>query len=418
MQSYSIQTIPWMFRLLFVSFFLPPVIQTWLFIACTTLTVIMAIAYRIKLTLQECCLAGLLGVGYLFYLAYLPLTTPEMRYLLYQLLERKIALFCLPFVIPLLLKMSNNSFQSSLKWFVGANLLHGVCTNGLVFYQLLQLFTFSSIHHVTYRETFDKIGHIHPTYYGMFCCFSLVILLYDRSFKSLHYLALLSIHFLFILLLLLLSPKISLLIAGLIYLYYFLFVLSWKPIYKGALFAVACLSLLGLYFLLPSFQQRIDEVISFGMHPNTLMIDNSMQFRQLILQVDLNLLRQFWLWGLGPVQLQQHLDMTYLLMSKVTGMGFYSYNTHNEWLNQWLCFGLAGFLYFVGIFVIHLKKALQQRHFLYLFFIFILMLTCLTENILSRQSGILFMALFGSLFYFEGVRGKLKNGDLGDLKQS
>ena len=68
MQSYSIQTIPWMFRLLFVSFFLPPVIQTWLFIACTTLTVIMAIAYRIKLTPQECCLAGLLGVGYLFYL--------------------------------------------------------------------------------------------------------------------------------------------------------------------------------------------------------------------------------------------------------------------------------------------------------------------------------------------------------------
>jgi O-antigen ligase len=206
--------------------------------------------------------------------------------------------------------------------------------------------------------------------------------------------------------LLLLSPKISLLIALLLYAGHFIFVMRIKAVRK-VFFLLASLSIMVLsYFTIPFFNQRIHEVVRLLSSDPGNAIDNSMVFRRVILQTDLNLLQQSWLKGMGPARLQQNLDMAYLYLSGVTGVPVSSYNTHNEYLNQWICFGLAGLLYFLFIFYIHLKRSIGKSQdgkpdLIYLSCCLMIMISCMTENLFSRQHGVLFAALLLNLFYFE-----------------
>jgi len=98
--------------------------------------------------------------------------------------------------------------------------------------------------------------------------------------------------------------------------------------------------------------------------------------------------------------------MAYLYLSGVSGVSVSSYNTHNEFLNQWICFGMAGILYFLIIFFVHLKRSIargisRKTDHIYLLCTLMIMISCLTENVLSRQQGILFAALFLNLLYVE-----------------
>ena len=122
--------------------------------------------------------------------------------------------------------------------------------------------------------------------------------------------------------------------------------------------------------------------------------------RRLIFQEDLSLLQKHWLLGLGPSQLQEQLNLFFYLSSFYAGQALGSYNTHNEYLNQWLSFGLIGAILFIFILFMHYRKAFTTKNTLYLFLLIILSVTFFTENILSRQHGVVFFSLFTSLFFF------------------
>lgn len=402
MRKIYADTEPWIYRLMLVSFFLPHKLQTIIFIFFAAWVVINAVQQKISLTRNECFIALLLGGGYLFYVAYLPLTMPAQQHLVYSLLERKISLFIFPFIIPVAIKLSQTSFRAQLKYFAFANILHGLCINLYILFSYLQTHV-DGFGHVAYRSAFDSASGIHPTYYGMFICFSLTILLASlvRRGEFRHAALSLIMQCLLLLFLLMLSPKISLLIAALIYAWYFFFELKWKLLHKMILFASSLAVLTLLFFLIPFFHQRIGEVLSFMTGQPGSAVENSMIFRRMILDIDLRILHDSWLLGIGPARLQQNLDMAYALIWNITGVPVKSYNTHNEYLNQWICFGLGGLLFFVMIFVIHLRQAYRRVDKMYLITALIIMITCLTENVLSRQPGILFMALLLPLFYFE-----------------
>lgn len=388
----------WVYRLLIVSFFFPPHLQTWLLILCCIGVSIRAFVQKVFLSPKEFWLALLLGGGFLFYVAYLPLTPSAGRAILYSLLERKVSLFLLPFILALGLKLAHKPILPELKWFAFANMSHGILINAVIFFQSLQ--SSLNMNHVAYRLNFEKISDIHPTYYGMFICFAVGILLYEKSLRSLPNLAKIMGHILLVALLLFLSPKISLLILIGIYLHYFMFSFgmphSRKLVLLLSLVSIAVLS----FFFLPFFHDRLSEVFGYFFKQETNANENSLVFRQLIYQIDLNILKDAWLVGIGPVELQQNLDLAYFNLSYISKQMIFTYNTHNEYLNQWICFGLAGLLYFVSVFVLHFSRAIKQKNALYLIFLLILIISCLTENIYSRQSGIVFVAFFGPLFFF------------------
>jgi O-antigen ligase len=399
MQEIYAQLELWLYRLLFVSFFLPAKFQTLFLILYCVWIAINAIQRKVFLNKTDILTALLLGGGYLFYMAYIPLTPSESMPVLQSYLERKISILLLPFMVPLIYKLLSKSLFSELYWFAISNCLHGILVNAILFSQMLQP-NESLRNHVAYRLNFENITGIHPTYYGMFICFSLAIILFDKYVEKMRSMYRIVGQMLLLLLLLLLTPKISMLLFLVIYFYYFFFILSIRPLQKMLLLAGITVALIASYFVFPYFHDRIAEVFTFISKSDGNAAENSLHFRNLIYQIDFNILKDSWLFGIGPVKLQEYLDMAYFNLSVITKQMIVSYNTHNEYLNQWICFGLAGLLYFISVFVLHIKKAHLQKNLLYYAFLLVVMVSCMTENILSRQSGIIFFAFFGALFYY------------------
>jgi O-antigen ligase len=402
----------WIIRILFLSFFIPIHFQTILFLLFGSYSIIKAVISKVRLSNKELIVALILGGSYLFYIAYIPLTDSHDRSILYSLLERKAGLFVLPFLIPIYLKLSNINFKEELKWFVYGNVLFGLLVNCIVFFQQLYKPSIDVINHVNYRILFESIGGIHPTYFGIYCCFSLSILLFESNlnFKSIRFVVLFS---LLTLSLLLVAPKISLLIFAGTILYFILFILKKSHKVKLSIIGILILCFGLSVMILPFLQQRLLELISGLSSDQSSALENSVRFRQLILQIDFNLLKENCLLGIGPVQLQHQLDMAYAHAAALSHIKINSYNTHNEYFNHWISFGLLGFVYFIFVFGFQLKQALQLKSNLYFFLMLNIIITCLTENILSRQHGILFVAFFTALFYYsktnyQNVRSNIK----------
>ncbi len=165
------------------------------------------------------------------------------------------------------------------------------------------------------------------------------------------------------------------------------------------------------WFSIPFFQDRMIEVTEFVHKKQEVRIESSMEVRSLIFKTDIELLKNHWLIGLGPAQLEAKLNTCFFIYSMYLKKSIGSYNTHNEWLNQWLCFGLAGIIYFISVFYFHAKRAIQQANFLYMSFLIIFIMSCFTENVLSRQHGIIFFTLVGALFFLKENKSSIQRAN-------
>ena len=70
----------------------------------------------------------------------------------------------------------------------------------------------------------------------------------------------------------------------------------------------------------------------------------------------------------------------------------------------WLSFGIIGILVLVFVLGIHYATALRAKDHRYIYLLVILSVTFFTETILSRQIGVLFYAVFTSLFFFSSLQ--------------
>jgi len=65
-----------------------------------------------------------------------------------------------------------------------------------------------------------------------------------------------------------------------------------------------------------------------------------------------------------------------------------SFNTHNEFVNITLSYGIIGLLLFLFIFVLIYLKARKEDNILGKFLVFIFLLGCITENLFDRQASV------------------------------
>jgi len=395
-----VQVVNWICRILFISFFLPAKWQTFIMIAFSACTIIYSVYKKILVEQKEFLLAFLLGGGFLFYLAWIPFTPDIAKGELLSLIERKISLFLFPFVFLLFTKITTITFRTQLPWFSIGFLAMSFYANLRILFVAIGMQGSQFSDHVTYRIAFEQYAQIHPSYFGMYGCFAIAILwLYGSAFfVERHWLSYL-LQFLILISLILLVPKTAMVALILIFIYAMIFVFSYSPRIKVYIGLILALILPCIYLLIPFVHQRVGEVLYSFSHitPN---MNNSVDMRSLLVTFDLMLLKDHWLFGLGPAELQSQLNLLLYYFSFYAGHPLGTYNTHNEYLNQWLSFGLFGFLFFISILWIHVWRAIRRKQTIYLFLMMILMTMFLTENILSRQHGILFFALFTSLFYF------------------
>ncbi|WP_128548056.1 O-antigen ligase family protein [Larkinella soli] len=395
-------------RFIMVSFFIPHRLQLLSFIVICLFWIIRDTYKRQGVRFRPYGWALLLGSVFLLYAAWLPFSPDEFRQNLLFKLEKRASLFIMPFALLFLNPQTRKTLSRELIYFVYGCL--GACLVGNLCYLLkFGRHPGGPDSHVQYRLYFEEILDIHPTYMGIYLCFSAAILLMTPagvpSLKGWKLGAVLFPLFIFLMALMPKAPVIALVVVLAYYGWTFRLQRKvWAPIVGVLVLAVsvACVSI-------PFSGQRISEISSL-LHPSENPATNSIQMRQMIWEIDLRLLADHWLTGVGPSNLDRMLAAQYELYSRLYNFPFQTYNTHNEYLNLWLSFGLCGLLLFLAVLTVQFVRAMRWQNRLYVSLLLILSITFFTENVLARQQGIVFYAFFSSLFFLNGLYRERTSG--------
>ncbi len=166
-------------------------------------------------------------------------------------------------------------------------------------------------------------------------------------------------------------------------------------------FLVAGIFVLSL-LALPSTRHRISEMLNpqnFSA-PTGQGLDNGTNVRAGIYQCNWQILKEHWLIGVGTGDVQTELNECYSQYKNTEVYKNFEYNTHNEYLHVWFSAGIVGLLMFMASLYFSFVHAVQHQKYTYLFFLLFISICFFTENLLSRQAGIMFYIWFQCLFLF------------------
>jgi O-antigen ligase len=129
---------------------------------------------------------------------------------------------------------------------------------------------------------------------------------------------------------------------------------------------------------------------------------NGVQFRLLQWKLVPEILDQHksWLKGVGSANAQHYLDQEYASKNMYLGdaatgkRGYPGYNTHNQFLESLLRYGIPGLLTFLFIFLTLVKIMGQIKQTNTCFIIALLLIYCLIESVFETQYGIVLFTFF------------------------
>lgn len=255
-----------------------------------------------------------------------------------------------------------------------------------------------------YRNSFQKFSMIHPTYACILSLFSSGVLIInllngdysDKIKRKIFIFLLIAILILYSFFLAAKGPLLAFVISLVVVLFIKL---------KKSQFYIVSSSLILIFaiaiLILPPLKERVKEVF----YPNQTEVISSVSIRKIIHQSSWELIRENGLFGLGVGDVQTNLNKKYETFNedKVTSG---SMNTHNEYFNLWLSAGLAGLLSLLITLVLPLVDSIKRNDLNFVFFLVFISICFLFENILSRQKGVLFFAVFYLIYYFYQVDNK------------
>jgi O-antigen ligase len=257
--------------------------------------------------------------------------------------------------------------------------------------------------------------HFHPTYLSLLITLSIFIIfddlfvnakLYSRVRNSL----LLAISLFFIIVLILLAARIVLLaflsistIAICIYGF------KYGNLLKAGLSVVFIVLVLSVAILkIPAIGERFKEAINYN---NEYSIDKQWGGRGMRLlkwECCIDLIQDHPLLGVGTGDTQDELQKCY----KEKGFGqllfwpHIKFNAHNQYLQTFLATGVFGLLILLLCIIIPSYFAIKKANYLYLAFLSLFAISCLTESLLESNKGVVFYSFFNALFAFHSPVNK------------
>ena len=110
------------------------------------------------------------------------------------------------------------------------------------------------------------------------------------------------------------------------------------------------------------------------------------------------------MFGVGPQNVQKKLDECYsnYTYKNYDDFNKVTYNTHNQYFDVFLKYGILGLL----LFFIFLFWGIKNKNPIYWFFLFLILFSMLTENIFNRQIGIVFFNFFNTLIFLSYLKSK------------
>lgn len=160
--------------------------------------------------------------------------------------------------------------------------------------------------------------------------------------------------------------------------------------------ALAFVAVTVLALAVPQSRHRISEAIITVRGHDTPGL-NSVNIRGPITRCTLHLVRENWLTGVGQANTQALLDACYTGFGNTVLLNG-SYSTHNQLMHWWLSFGVLGLLLYITYFGVLLHRAWRCKDAAHLGMLVFLLLCSITENVISRQWGLVLFACFNALF--------------------
>lgn len=395
-------------RLLVMCVFLPQHVQVVVAIGGCLYFVVRTIITEALPPTQNYIAAFTLGGLYFLYLAGALASPAQYRPMAFSLCERLASFMLMPLVFAITAPYFRRLIAGQLRYFVYGSII--VCVLGNIYF-LYNHFVLNggkeALSHVKYRMIFEPFTGIHPTYMSIYLSFSICITAIiwhaetkrDRILKPIFLYTLL----LFLLALFSKSPIIALGIIAM----HFLYTQRRRLREFKWVFVTFVGFLVGAYAFIPFFRQRLGEVLQFsGIGSKGTSAENSFYDRQMIFATDVDILRRYWLGGVGPGALQQRLNERFFFHSIRWERAVGYFDPHNQYLSIWLSFGVVGIISFAAILVIQTLRAVRTGNQLYLYLLIILSITFFTETLLLRQHGVIFYSFFTSLFFFYFSKAK------------
>ncbi len=322
----------------------------------------------------------------------------------FKLLFRRIPLLIFPvifFLSPTIFETKTkntllNIFKYVLLTFVSSIIIYLLLTNIIPKIQLAKNPA------VFIRQTIAKHSGLHPAYLSLFLVFVFVNIYLDLFNKRNKNSRIQKIFFIGQLLyifsiLMLLSSKMS--IIALFIICVIVFFLKSRNKIKTLYFTILLVVFIfGLIYISPNTRYRFNNMIK-AITTSEVIENNPDSERKNIYYSSLSLIKKNILFGCGigdvdnELQKQYKLDEHYKAYKK-------EFNTHNQYLEIYLSAGIIPLIIFVFSLVISMTFALRKKEYKYFSFLLLISFSLLSENLLSRQAGVIFFAFFNSFFAF------------------
>lgn len=253
----------------------------------------------------------------------------------------------------------------------------------------------NDFYHPVFRELFFRATSLHLPYLGLLSVFGALWLTFKMfSVRKMLLLKLTGIVFI------LFSVYIySARMALMCYLIGLLFIL-WKSIknrkIKWTLSVVLPLCAIAFIWISPIKERYIKNVEKEFVLPHKEQQPHEVNYRYGIWYCATNLISDHFFTGVGADKVQQRLNDCYGNFTYESYEDFtkVTYNSHNQYLDQMLKFGIVGLL----LFLVVLFYYYPHSSVLYQTFIIITAVSLLTENIFDRQTGVVFFSLLNTIF--------------------
>jgi O-antigen ligase len=135
---------------------------------------------------------------------------------------------------------------------------------------------------------------------------------------------------------------------------------------------------------------------------------NSFNIRTGIYKCSFEIIKENWVVGVGPGNLQLELNQCYDKISKAV-YEVLDYNTHNQYLDYWASMGFLAPALLLLLFAWVLYHNYLQKNWLAIAICSLFIITFFTENVLLRQNGVVIFSLFMSLFGFNSQQSQKKH---------
>lgn len=283
--------------------------------------------------------------------------------------------------------------------FTTSNIILAIYIWWLIYDQgFLEMLERDSYNHPVFRTLIVNNISIYLPYLGLLFGFSCIILMHFFIVIKPRLVSKVAILFLVAFLLVtmaIFSARMAIFASIFSIMYYILKVVNNT---KRTVTVILIIIVTSLLFLLPPVKRRIQEITKSELVlPNKAQLSENVNFRYGIYYCSKEVLKINWLFGLGLGDVQNELNLCYQDFDYRNFDDFTArqYNSHNQYLNEWMTYGIFG----LGLFVYFLYYFFKKGTTLHKSFLILIFLSLLTENLFEREIGVMLFAFFNTLFF-------------------